>query len=152
MALVRREEHEELVREAGAHEVATGEDAGNSKAFGPYDLILESVGGKVLGSTLEMLAPDGLCVSFGASGEAETTFDVRSFFLTGGARLYGFIIFHEVLVHPASDGLARLLTLVGEERLKPHISVQAPWEEIGDVARQLLDRGYTGKAVLKVGG
>ncbi len=151
VALVRRKEHEGLVREAGAHEVATGEDAANAGAFGPYDLILESVGGKVLGSALEMVAPDGLCVSFGASGAAETTFDVRSFFLTGGACLYGFIIFHEVLAHPASDGLARLVTLVGEERLKPRISVKAPWEEIGDVARQLLDRGYTGKAVLMVG-
>ncbi len=150
VALVRREEHEGLVHEAGAHEVAIGEDAGNAGAFGPYHLILESVGGKVLGNALGVIAPDGLCVSFGASGAVETTFDVRDFFLTGGARLYGFIIFHEVLAHPASDGLARLAGLVGDRRLKPRISVEASWEQVGEVARQLLDRGYTGKAVLKV--
>ncbi len=51
-----------------------------------------------------MLAPGGLCVSFGVSGAAKTTFDVRDFLLTGGARLYGFIIFHELLAYPASDG------------------------------------------------
>lgn len=98
-----------------------------------------------------MLAPGGLCVSFGVSGAAETTFDVRDFFLTGGARLYGFILFHETLAYPASDGLARLARLVGEGRLAPHISVEASWKQVGEVAQQLLDRGYTGKAVLRVG-
>jgi hypothetical protein len=63
-----------------------------------------------------------------------------------------FILFHEVLAHPASDGLARLSRLVAEERLRPHVSVEASWEEIGEVAQRLLDRGYTGKAVLNVGG
>lgn len=151
VALVRREENEELVREAGAHEVAVGEDAGSAGAFGPYHLILESVGGKVLGDAVGMLATGGICVAFGASGAAETSFDVRSFYLVGGARLYGFILFHEVLEHPASDGLARLTSLVAKGRLRPHVSVEASWEKVGEVAQRLLDRGYTGKAVLSVG-
>jgi NADPH:quinone reductase-like Zn-dependent oxidoreductase len=151
VALVRREEHERLVREAGAHEIAIGEDAESAGALGPYHLILESVGGKILGDVIGMLAPDGMCVSFGVSGGAETTFDVRSFYSTGGARLYGFILFHEVLEHPASVGLTRLADLVAEGRLQPYVSVEASWEEIGDVAQRLLDRGYTGKAVLHVG-
>jgi NADPH:quinone reductase len=148
---VRREEHEQLVHEAGAHQVAVGEDAENAARFGPYHLVLESVGGEVLGGAMGMLAPGGTCVTFGSSGEAETSFDARSFYLAGGARLYGFILFHEALAHPASDGLARLSRLVAEERLTPLISVEAPWEEVGEVAQRLLDRGYTGKAVLSVG-
>ena len=99
---------------------------------------------------MDMLAPGGTCVTFGSSGEAETSFDVRSFYLTGAARLYGFILFHEVLTHPASGGLARLSRLVAEGRLRLHVSVEASWEEIGEVAQRLLDRGYTGKAVLSV--
>jgi NADPH:quinone reductase len=150
VALVRREEHEELVYEAGAHQIAVGEDARRAERFGPYHLILESVGGKVLSDAMDMLAPGGTCVTFGSSGEAETSFDVRSFYLTGAARLYGFILFHEVLTHPASGGLARLSRLVAEGRLRPHVSVEASWEEIGEVAQRLLDRGYTGKAVLSV--
>lgn len=151
VALVRREEHEGLVHEAGAHQIAVGEDARSAERFGPYHLVLESVGGKVLGDAMDMLAPGGTCVTFGSSGEAETIcFDVRSFYLTGAARLYGFILFHEVLTHPASDGLARLSRLVAEGRLRPHVSVEASWEEIGEVAQRLLDRGYTGKAVLSV--
>ncbi|CAA9453419.1 MAG: Oxidoreductase [uncultured Rubrobacteraceae bacterium] len=152
VALVRREEHEDLVREAGAHQVAIGEDAGSAEHFGPYHLVLESVGGKVLGEVMGMLAPGGTCVSFGVSGGTETTFDVRSFFFTGAAKLYGFIIFHEILTRPASDGLAQLSRLVAEGKLRPQVSVEASWEEIGAVAQRLLDRGYTGKAVLSVGG
>ena len=152
VALVRRKENEELVREAGAHEVAIGKDARSAEVFGPYHLILESVGGKVLGDAIGMLATGGTCVAFGASGEAETSFDVRSFYLAGGAQLYGFILFHEVLAHPASDGLARLAGLVAEGRLRPHVSVEASWEEVGEVAQRLLERGYTGKAVLGVEG
>ena len=152
VALVRREEHEGLVCEAGAHEVIVGGDAGSAERFGPYHLVLESVGGRVLGEVVSMLAPGGTCVSFGVSGGTEARFDVRSFYLAGAAKLYGFILFHEVLAQPASDGLARLSRLVAEGRLRPHVSVEASWEEVGEVAQRLLDRGYTGKAVLKVGG
>ncbi len=151
VALIRREEHIELVREAGAHEVAIAEDGAAAAEYGPYDLILESVGGTVLGNVLLMLAPKGTCVSFGVSGGSETTFDVRTLFVTGGASLYGFILFHEVLAHPASEGLARLANLVSEGSLTPRIEVVADWTEIGDVAARLMDRGFTGKAVLRVG-
>jgi NADPH:quinone reductase-like Zn-dependent oxidoreductase len=152
VALVRREEHIRLVEEAGAHEVAVGEGAGAASGLGPFDLILESVGGAVLGEALGMLAPGGTCVAFGMSGGAEVTFDVRSFYFTGGASLYGFILFHEVIAKPASGGLGRLVELVAEGRLRPRISVEASWTEVGAVAQSLLDRGYQGKAVLHVEG
>jgi NADPH:quinone reductase len=152
VALIRRREHEELVLETGAHEVVvdgTGAAAGDP---GPYHLILESVGGEVLGNALSMLAPEGTCVSFGTSASEEVTFDARNLYLAGGAKLYGFILFHEVLARPASDGLARLVGLVDEGTLQPRIEVQESWTEVGEVAGQLIDRGYTGKAVLLVGG
>ena len=55
-----------------------------------------------------MLAPRGTCVSIGVSAGTESSFDVRSFYLTGGAILYGFIIFYEVLAHPASEACPSL--------------------------------------------
>jgi NADPH2:quinone reductase len=150
VALIRRQEQEELVLEAGAHEVVVDEGGAAAQEHGPYDLILESVGGEVLGNALSMLAPEGTCVSFGTSSGSEVTFDARDLYLAGGAKLYGFIIFHEVLAQPASQGLARLAKLVEEGRLKPRIEVEAPWTDVGAVAARLTDRGYTGKAVLHV--
>lgn len=152
VALVRRDEHARLVEEAGAHEVVVDESGAAARELGPYHLILESVGGEVLGNALSMLAPGGTCVSFGVSAAPETTFDARALYLTGGARLYGFILFHEVLARPASSGLDRLARMVAEGRLKPRIEVRAPWTEVGEVATRLIDREYTGKAVLQVGG
>ncbi len=150
VALVRRKEHAGLVEEAGAHEVAVGEGARTASGLGPFDLILESVGGVVLGEALEILAPGGTCVAFGVSGGVEATFDVQSFYLTGGASLYGFALFHEVIARPAREGLGRLARLVAKGQLHPHISVEGSWGEIGNVAQSLLDRGYQGKAVLRV--
>lgn len=150
VALVRREEHVEMVREAGAHEVVVDESGDAAREKGPYHMILESVGGEVLANALSMLAQEGTCVSFGVSGGVEVTFDARSFYLTGGAKLYGFILFHEVVAHPASEGLARLARLVEEGVLKPRIEVTAPWEEVGEIAARLIERGYTGKAVLRI--
>jgi hypothetical protein len=35
-------------------------------------------------------------------------------------------------------------------KLKPTISVEAPWTQIAEVAQQLLDRSFPGKAILHV--
>src|SRR5215203_7185072 len=150
VGLVRREEHAGFVEEAGAHEVVVDESGRAAGEQGPYHLILESVGGEVLGNVLSMLAPGGTCVSFGTSALPEVQFDARTLYLTGGARLYGFILFHEVLARPASGGLDRLACMVADGRLRPRIEVAAPWTEIGEIARRLIDRGYAGKAVLRV--
>ena len=152
VALVRREEHAGLAEEAGAHEVVVDESGAAAGEHGPYHLVLESVGGEVLGNALSVLAPGGTCVSFGTSASAEVEFDARTFYLTGGVRLYGFILFHEVLARPASHGLDRLARMVADGRLKPNIAVEAQWTELGEIAAQLLQRGYTGKAVLRVSG
>jgi NADPH2:quinone reductase len=152
VGLVRREEHASLVEEAGSHEVVVDESGAAAGEKGPYHLVLESVGGEVLGNALSMLAPGGTCVSFGTSATTDVEFDARTFYLTGGARLYGFILFHEVLARPASQGLDRLARMVADGRLKPRIEVEAPWTELGEIAARLLERGYTGKAVLRVSG
>jgi NADPH:quinone reductase len=44
-----------------------------------------------------------------------------------------------------------LAGLVAGRSLRPHIAIEAPWTDIGGVARQLLDRTFAGKAVLHLG-
>jgi len=148
---VRQPEHAASVWDAGAHEVVAGEDLEAAGAFGPYHLILESVGGRSLTASLAMLAPEGVCVLFGTTAGREVTFDASRFYLTGGASLYGFILFHETARKPPSEDLGRLAAMVADGRLRPQIAVEAPWTQIGAVAQQLRDRRYTGKAVLRVG-
>ncbi len=151
VASVRRSEREELVRRAGAHEVVIGETLVEAAPHGPFDVILEAVGADLLGDALSQLAPGGMCILYGLSAGTDVNLDARAFMTSGGARLYGFILFHEVLASPAAGGLARLAKLVAQGALLPHIEVEAPWSEIGSLAQRLLDRQIAGKAVLRVG-
>ena len=111
-------------------------------------MIVESVGSETLAKALSMLGPDGMCVTCGVSAGAEVTLNARDFFRIGAAKLYGFILFHEVKAYPASAGLSRLAQLVADGILKPQIEVEAPWAAIADVAQRFFNREIAGKAVL----
>lgn len=136
--------------EAGAHEAAViGDDPLRAQKYGPFDLILESVGGASLPASLEMLSATGLCVSFGASDPKPAAIDVAKFYMGGGRILAGFALFSEIAGRrSASAGLQRLLALVADGRLAPAIAVQREWSEIATVSADLLARRYPGKAVL----
>lgn len=148
VAHVRNAEFEASVKQTGAHIVVTGDDLSPVGEYGPFDLILESVGGATLSVALSLIALDGMCVLFGTSASHEVTFDARKFYGTGGASLYGFILFHELKREPASVGLKRLVNLVANGQLRPHIDVEAPWTQVAELAQQLTDRRFAGKAVL----
>lgn len=147
---VRQAAYEAAVREAGADEVVAGEDISPAAAFGPYHLVLESIGGQALAAALTMLARDGTCVIIGATAGGEATIDVRRFYNIGGASIYGFTIFYEHARNPVAGDLARLAQLVAEGRLRAPVEVEGPWTNVGTMAQGLLDRRFAGKAVLSI--
>jgi NADPH:quinone reductase-like Zn-dependent oxidoreductase len=174
-AVVRREEHVTLLREAGAHQVllsadnalqtpatrpfdklfsanplAASADGRGASGSGPYDLIVDSVGGPTLANALGLIAPGGTCVVLGTTDGATLTFDLGCFYLTGGATLYGFFLIHELRRRPAAEGLGRLARLVAEGKLRPLIALEVPWQQVAEAAQQLLERRFPGKAVLHV--
>lgn len=61
-AYLRSETDAHLLRSLPADAIAVGEH--NAAKAGPYDLILEGVGGQLLGNSLTWLAPRGVCVQF----------------------------------------------------------------------------------------
>ena len=144
-ASARRADQAPALRQLGAHEVVVGDEIPPSPK---YDLVIESVGGRTLGTALAALERGGVCVTLGASAAAEVTFDTRQFFASGRTTLYGFYIFTELGSEPAAVGLRRLADLVAAGQLSPHISLERPWMEIGQVAQDLMARRFPGKAVL----
>ena len=144
-ALVRRADQVAAVRQWGAHEVVVGEEISPAPK---YDLVLDSVGGRTLGTALVALDRGGVAVTLGVSASAEVTFDTRTFFLGGGATLYGFYLFVEVGAEPAGGGLRRLAELVAGGQVSPHVSLERPWTDIAQVAQDLMARRFPGKAVL----
>jgi NADPH:quinone reductase-like Zn-dependent oxidoreductase len=147
-ASARRAEQEPALRQLGAHAVVIGDEIPPAPK---HDLIVESVGGRTLGTALAALEQGGVCVTLGVSAAAEVTFDARQFFLTGRTTLHGFYLFSEVGGQPASGGLRRLADLVAAGQLAPHISLERPWTDIARVAEDLMARRYPGKAVLTLG-
>jgi NADPH:quinone reductase-like Zn-dependent oxidoreductase len=150
-AHIRKPQDQSAVEAAGANSVAIGEDLATADKLGSYDLVIESVGGKVLGDALGLLAPGGIVVSFGTTAGAEVTFNASRFYGIGGARLYGLILFRELkTVESAAIGLKRLANLVATGQVRPAISVEAPWTKVAEIAQQLTDRQFSGKAVLHI--
>lgn len=149
-ALVRSDVHRARLMQLGAHKVATSPE----DAAGRYDIVLELVGGASLGQSLGWLASRGVCVLAGNAAGAATTFDSDRFRhgdgagLFGGTTLYGFFLGEELTHAPPGPPLAALVADVAAGWLDPVIGVTDSWENVDAVARALLERGFTGKAVL----
>jgi NADPH:quinone reductase-like Zn-dependent oxidoreductase len=150
VAHLRQPKYEALVKEAGAHHVVIGEDISSAQAYAPYHLIVDSVGGDVLGKAISLLGTNGKAVVFGTTAGREVTFNAGNLYALGGASIYGLIVFHELKQESASVGLKWLVELVESGQLRPHIDIEAPWTEIADIAQQLVDRRFPGKAVLHI--
>ena len=142
---VRRADQAPSVRQLGAHDVVVGDEIPPAPK---YDVVIESVGGRTLGTVLAALERGGVCVTLGVSAGPEVTFDTRTFFVTGRTMLYGFYLFTELGVDPAGVGLRRLAEMVAAGQLAPHVSVERSWSDIAEVAQDLMARRYPGKAVL----
>jgi NADPH:quinone reductase-like Zn-dependent oxidoreductase len=144
VGMARQASHEALVREAGADEVIVGEDLAPASAYGPYDLIIESLGGKALESALTLLKRGGSCVTLGwsATPSASANINLMRFIQTGGTTLCA------VDWKDSAEDLARLAQMVAKQKLRTFIEVETSWKELGEVAQRFVQRQFTGKAVL----
>jgi NADPH:quinone reductase-like Zn-dependent oxidoreductase len=122
------------------------------EAEGPYDHVLDGVGGGVLTRCLEVVAPRGMVVSYASTLLDPATLGPRWFGGHLGATLRSFLIFNELrYTHSAASDLSALCALIATGRLETHIDVQADWSRAGELARDLLERRVTGKVVLSIG-
>lgn len=154
---VRKSRSGPLVQEAGADHVVVAEDVASAASFGPYQLIVEQLGGQALAEAMTQLAPGGTCVAIGGLAGHKVEIDLARMRRQGGggvgdACLCFLNLFRALEREPASQGLQRLVHLVGNGKLSPHIGAEADWREIGSVAQALIERQFPGKAVLHVGG
>ncbi len=143
-AVAGRQERGVGLTELGADDVVVGHEG----ARGPFDVILESSGGASLAAAIRLVAPAGTVVAFGNSAREPTTFMVNDFYLKGGARIYGFILFYEAARDPAGPDLAFLATEMAEGRLRPQIALEGSWRDPGAALAALRERRLPGKAVL----
>jgi NADPH:quinone reductase len=144
-AVSSRQEQWDLLRGLGAREIA----ATIEEAAGPFDFILESVGGRSLSAAIERVARGGGVVTIGNSSEEDTTFNARTLYAKGGAWIYGLLIFEELASRRVvARDLERVLTLVQHGALRAPLELKRPWTELPALLDELERRSYSGKAVL----
>jgi NADPH:quinone reductase-like Zn-dependent oxidoreductase len=121
-------------------------------AQGPFDHVLDGVGGEVLTRCMDVVAPHGTVVSYASTLMDPATLGPRWFGAHLGATLRSMLIFDELrYTQSATSDLSTLCAMVAAGELKPHIDVEADWDRGGELARDLLARNVTGKVVLTVG-
>jgi NADPH:quinone reductase-like Zn-dependent oxidoreductase len=149
---VRREANVASVKALGVHHVVEGEDLSVAQQFGPYELIIDVLGGNALATALSgLLVSGGLCVSLGMMDGLEVTLNLGEIFMrTGNVNLSTLVLPVELESRTGSEGLASLARMVAEKRLHPLIGVEAPWTEIAEIVQQFQDRRIIGKAVLHI--
>ncbi|MFD8693053.1 zinc-binding dehydrogenase [Streptomyces sp. NPDC059651] len=130
----------------GARAVVTSPD----EAQGPYDIVLESVGGDSLPTALGRLAPGGLLVWFGQASRTPVTLDFFDFFKgPAQARIAHFDYTRADTTY--ADDLATLVRLVAGGRLHPEIGSVRDWSRTAEVIGDIRGRRVRGNAVLTVG-
>jgi hypothetical protein len=67
-----------------------------------------------------------------------------------GATIYTFNLFDELPRMDAPGDLARLVTLLEQQKLVAPVELEADWQDVGHAIDALLKRTISGKAVLHV--
>lgn len=115
-------------------------------ADGPFDVVLESVGGASLTAALERLADDGTLFWFGQASGSAATLDF--FRVPGRAAVRRFAYWpHD---EPDRVDLQALVELVAAGRLHPEVGLLADWHETPRALAALRDREVVGNVVLRI--
>lgn len=132
----------ELGASCAVHDVAA--------AQGPYDVVLESVGGASFTTALSKRKPHGSTIWFGQAGGVAPTVDFFAFFNGPSS---GTIHHFDYTDSDVPDGidLATLVRLVADGRLHPEIGLLTDWAQTAETLDTLRERGLRGNAVLTVG-
>ena len=141
---VARPERAEALRGYGAAAVVSD----TADAEGPFELVLESVGGGSLEAALGAVAPAGTVILFGNSSREPARLDFSAMHGHEEATIRSYFSAR----HEAEAGrvLRRLLDLVADGRLHVEIGARESWERLNDVLDGLAGRRFAGKAVLTV--
>jgi NADPH:quinone reductase-like Zn-dependent oxidoreductase len=119
------------------------------EADGPFDVVLESVGGHSLEAGLARLAPRGTLLWFGQAGGEAATLDFSAVApVAPFATIVPFIYWRSGASD--ADDLATLVRLVAGGHLHPEIGLTADWRETPQVLEALVERRIRGNAVLTV--
>ena len=139
------EERAAAVRATGADALVHPGDG--SPVDGEFDVVLDGIGGPMLGPLLDATARNGRVVVYGNSADAPSTFRVEAFYPKGIAIL-GFRVFTSVAPTQAVKDMASLADQAAAGTLQVTVQATAPLADALPLIADLYDRKVTGKVVI----
>jgi NADPH:quinone reductase len=139
------EERAAAVRATGAEALVHPGDG--SPVDGEFDVVLDGIGGPMVGPLLEATARNGRVVVYGNSADAPSTFRVEAFY-PKGLTIYGFRVFTSVPPTQAVKDMASLADQAAAGTLEVKVQATAPLADALPLIADLYDRKVTGKVVL----
>jgi NADPH2:quinone reductase len=130
--------------ELGAHTIVTDVRL----ARGPFEVVLDSVGGDTTQAAWRTLTPEGTSVWFGQASRTPSTLDF--FDWTGGLNATLRKFHYLEPVDGVKEDLSTLVDLTAAGRLTPEIGFLGDWTQTEDAIERLLARRLRGHAVLAV--
>jgi NADPH:quinone reductase-like Zn-dependent oxidoreductase len=131
---------------------ATGADAlvhpgDGSPVDGEFDVVLDGIGGPMVGPLLDATARNGRVVIYGNSADAPSTFRVDAFY-PKGLTIFGFRVFTSVPPTQAVKDMATLADQAAAGTLEVKVQATAPIADALPLIADLYDRKVTGKVVI----
>ena len=139
------EERAAAVRDTGAEALVHPGDG--SPVDGEFDVVLDGIGGPMLGPLLDATARNGRVVVYGNSADAESTFRVETFY-SKGVTIYGFRVFTSVPPAQAVKDMATLADQAASGALSVKVQATAPLADAIPLIADLYARKVTGKVVI----
>jgi NADPH:quinone reductase-like Zn-dependent oxidoreductase len=121
-----------------------------SDATGPFDIIMESVGGKSLSAAMAKLSPGGTLLWYGQAGLEPSVLDFFQLFQVTPVTLRHFP--HWVSDTTDAEDLAALVRMTAAGRLHPEIGRSADWTQTAALLNDVYQRRVRGHAVLTISG
>lgn len=144
-ALVSGDHRVEMLEALGADAVVTSVDDG----VGPFDVVLDGVGGEVLREAIHRLRPEGVAVAYGLAGGRPSSLSYRDFHAAPFGRIVAFFVYATDQRTFGRD-LGFLARLVDGGRLRVPLGATLDWRQTLEGVESLRRREATGKVVLTV--
>jgi NADPH2:quinone reductase len=116
---------------------------------GPFDAVMEGVGGPSLERSVQALAQHGVAVLYGAVAGQPARLGLADFARHLGGRVQAFFIYGTD-VRTFGKDLGFLARLVAEGRLRPQVGLEVSWRDLATGIAALRERRVNGKVVLRI--
>ena len=116
---------------------------------GPWDLVLDGVGGHILMDAVRQLAPGGTIAAYGVSSGETAEFAFHEFPWGEVNRLTGFYLW-ATPEETFGEDLEFLARLVGDQNLEVRSSIRRDWSNTVEAVDALRRRDVTGKIILTI--